>query len=994
MNEHVRPEIETKLFPVLKNLEQLEKELSENKAEIERQKANTTSLFQREYVDLRKTLPQMMEFLKTIATNKMVKSIGMAYDGYATYNGVKLQPEFRQMWAVDKPAMLENCKVLAKQSQSLNGDRERERIAAYVVKLFNTYWQYNNDAWFKQHQNELLSQRVRQDCASLLQKQQMITAQINRINEQYPRLVEKLKAIDSSLRSGVEVETTEELSEQLQLPIGAEMVTYMGNMYYASLKMWDLMLPLHIHDQTPQGRGYDNAGLNRFLKDLALRFLHAYPHSAICYDLIDGDISRLGGALPPHSVHRIHSFSAAPGMSTLMSTIEERSEVLGLSYQNILEYNLDNPSAPQKLLLVFVDEKYLRNLNLSADVIQKAYQCGIYFVFVSRPKIHDYDKSVLEYIQSERFTYQADAGEDILSHDGGRLNLRLRTDGTRSDRELCEVLRRNTVEHDLNYTKVLNGFTPEKPAWEQVTIPFGESNGRLQTLTFDNKSAHCAILGPNGSGKSNLLHALILGATKHYSPDELQIIIIDGQKNIGEKYLKGKLPHLSCSLTFKNTLDMHTFWSYLMSEKNRRQSLFDAEGCDDIVSYNKKFKDRSPIPRLLVFIDEFASIADNLFSKNENLQQDFWDLVRAARSAGISLIISMPSRPSLFRTPDLLAQFSNKFEVKPGNMQGSLIEKVKNSRVELPEGMGYCFFEHDGQRDIDIVKIARVENEDEHTSVETYVEENRMRHGKFHMQLVTDRNRQTFDATAWTERSLRAYKDNELMIPLGMSHFFGDPQHLTFKQDMPAYSVWGKRRRCLPLVRNAISACLSMQSCMKSDIPLVMYGDFAANSNETEWQQYLEDHDVISAQNPKDLQEMQSFLLDCITARRASSNRSPVLVILMGFNNVTKQSGEAYLDYTKWRNIMQNGYNNNIFFMLQFDQMPQGQATDTEDALYRNVLLVPDSMDIAADQRNALISSLASRIKKIPSDVIQQLPAHLIARFSNQQVAYVKPYEI
>ena len=53
-----------------------------------------------------------------------------------------------------------------------------------------------------------------------------------------------------------------------------------------------------------------------------------------------------------------------------------------------------------------------------------------------------------------------------------------------------------------------------------------------------------AITGPSGSGKSTLLHALITNAALRYSPDELEVYLIDFKKGVEFKtYATHDLPH-------------------------------------------------------------------------------------------------------------------------------------------------------------------------------------------------------------------------------------------------------------------------------------------------------------------------------------------------------------------------------------------------------------------------------------------------------------------
>src|SRR5207237_4209703 len=57
-------------------------------------------------------------------------------------------------------------------------------------------------------------------------------------------------------------------------------------------------------------------------------------------------------------------------------------------------------------------------------------------------------------------------------------------------------------------------------------------------------SQHVLIAGKTGSGKSTLLHALIVNAALLYSPDEIEMYLIDFKKGVEFKtYANHALPH-------------------------------------------------------------------------------------------------------------------------------------------------------------------------------------------------------------------------------------------------------------------------------------------------------------------------------------------------------------------------------------------------------------------------------------------------------------------
>lgn len=140
---------------------------------------------------------------------------------------------------------------------------------------------------------------------------------------------------------------------------------------------------------------------------------------------------------------------------------------------------------------------------------------------------------------------------------------------------------------------------------------------------------HGLIVGMTGSGKSVLLLLLILQICKNYSTDEAVIGIIDFKGSALISKVKD-LPHISSLFSnlnggYENIIESIKF------ELQYRQELFNKY---NISEYSEiKFK----LPRLFIFIDEFAELRKNL---NE-ISSEIESIARIGRSLGVYLIISL-----------------------------------------------------------------------------------------------------------------------------------------------------------------------------------------------------------------------------------------------------------------------------------------------------------------------------------------------------------------
>ena len=79
-----------------------------------------------------------------------------------------------------------------------------------------------------------------------------------------------------------------------------------------------------------------------------------------------------------------------------------------------------------------------------------------------------------------------------------------------------------------------------------IEVPLGRAGAtRLQSLKLGHgTSQHVLVAGKTGSGKSTLLHALVTNLALRYSPDEIELYLIDFKQGVEFKtYATHQLPH-------------------------------------------------------------------------------------------------------------------------------------------------------------------------------------------------------------------------------------------------------------------------------------------------------------------------------------------------------------------------------------------------------------------------------------------------------------------
>lgn len=145
---------------------------------------------------------------------------------------------------------------------------------------------------------------------------------------------------------------------------------------------------------------------------------------------------------------------------------------------------------------------------------------------------------------------------------------------------------------------------------------------------------HTLIAGTTGSGKSQLLRALVAGLAANHPPSAVCFVLVDYKGGAAFAECAG-LPHTVGLVT---DLDPHLTRRVLRSidsEVRRREALFAAAGVGDIGAY-RRCRDRPPMPRLVLVVDEFAELAEQL----PDFVTGLVGIARRGRSLGLHLVLA------------------------------------------------------------------------------------------------------------------------------------------------------------------------------------------------------------------------------------------------------------------------------------------------------------------------------------------------------------------
>jgi DNA segregation ATPase FtsK/SpoIIIE, S-DNA-T family len=180
----------------------------------------------------------------------------------------------------------------------------------------------------------------------------------------------------------------------------------------------------------------------------------------------------------------------------------------------------------------------------------------------------------------------------------------------------------------------------------------GESYDGPFGIDIRRDGPHGLIAGTTGSGKSELLQTIVAALAVANTPESMTFVLVDYKGGSAFKDCV-KLPHTVGMVT---DLDAHLVERALESlgaELKRREHILadaDAKDIEDYQDLVRRDPSHAPVPRLLIVIDEFASMVRDL----PDFVTGLVNIAQRGRSLGIHLLLAT-QRPSGVVSPEIRA---------------------------------------------------------------------------------------------------------------------------------------------------------------------------------------------------------------------------------------------------------------------------------------------------------------------------------------------------
>lgn len=202
------------------------------------------------------------------------------------------------------------------------------------------------------------------------------------------------------------------------------------------------------------------------------------------------------------------------------------------------------------------------------------------------------------------------------------------------------------------------------------------------------KAPHLLVSGTTGSGKSVFLYSLIVSWLKQFSPEELQLLIVD-PKQTDFVFFDDLTPYLYGGKVIYNAEEaIDAIKRVNEVDLEERTEILHNSRCRDILSYNASHPDNK-MKRLVIVIDEYSNLirtTERLKMRND-FESMMMTLAERVRNIGINLVIATQHPKANIVTSTLKANIPYRISFRlPSNTDSMTILDMAGAEDLLGKG--------------------------------------------------------------------------------------------------------------------------------------------------------------------------------------------------------------------------------------------------------------------------------------------------------------------
>ncbi|MGN0114969.1 MAG: FtsK/SpoIIIE domain-containing protein, partial [Acutalibacteraceae bacterium] len=265
-------------------------------------------------------------------------------------------------------------------------------------------------------------------------------------------------------------------------------------------------------------------------------------------------------------------------------------------------------------------------------------------------------------------------------------------------------------------------------AIDEFCVPIGKKGRSVFNMVLGRSKGavqhHALVSGTTGAGKSTFLHTLILSTMISYSPEDVQMYLIDFKE--GDEfaiYAKYRLPSLKViSLKSEREFGIRILQELKNEYSSRIEKFKEVKGANiyDIEGYEQECKNRPHMektPRLLVIFDEVQALFTDA-GNNQEAIQCINALSSQGRAAGIYLVLASQT----FNGCNAIdfSQFSIRIAIKGTTDSAAKVLNPDNIGIQSlqnrPIGTAIYNTQAGDSKGNNTIKVAIADDTEKHTS--------------------------------------------------------------------------------------------------------------------------------------------------------------------------------------------------------------------------------------------------------------------------------------
>jgi len=366
-------------------------------------------------------------------------------------------------------------------------------------------------------------------------------------------------------------------------------------------------------------------------------------------------------------------------------------------YSSIDEYNLkaQEIAEPYRVLLVagfpagFNQESAQRLISIA----QNGPQLGVHVLMsVDTARKLPYDFALDDIERSATVFEEREEGFHWQGGPSTQIVLDSVPDGKMNKELLSEVveLASDGERVVVPFSKIASSTPWSDTTQASLEFPLGKkgANETLRMVLGGEGTSHHALMGGRtGSGKSILLHTIVCAISLKYSPEEVELYLVDFKEGV-EFQVYRDLPHARVVAIETEREFGISVLEGLVAELNRRGEVFRREGIRDIAEYRQRTS--KPMSRILLLMDEVQVLFAGRTQQKARMLID--DVCRRGRSFGIHVVLVSQAISRDMLEASTLSQLGIRIALQMNERDSVTILGRDNEAARLLERPGEAIF--------------------------------------------------------------------------------------------------------------------------------------------------------------------------------------------------------------------------------------------------------------------------------------------------------------